>query len=227
MAVITVFSPEQGATFPYKFVAATGKYRHPNRIKGTLTQLNGDNAYVGKRLVLRDNLWALFFGPVEGNSKYLLHIFDSENPDVDVDPIKIKVAGGIGIPTTFIISPAGGETLYDRAVPMVGFTAATEITVAAIRHGSMSLDPSEPRPIRPYLGFWGASFTIPSDYPCPGDSPDYTAYAEDSDSSSVQPNQEIKLDLSLCPETERKARKGKASKKRSKKKKKKTRGKKK
>ncbi len=229
MAGIKVFFPQQGHTFPYPLVAATGRYKRPQNIKGTLTRLNGDEVYAGKLIVMLEKLWALGFGPVVSNSRYILHIFDSENPDIRAEPIKVKVAGGAVPPATAIIYPATGEILYDRAVPMVGFTNAPEITAAEIRHGGkLGLAPTESFPITPTVGFWSASFTIPSDYPCPGDSPDYTAHVEDSRGSHVPESEDIKLDMAtFCPETELKERKAKAKKKKAKKKKKKARSKKK
>jgi len=224
MAGIKVYFPEDGATIRTNVVAATGRYKRPERVRGVLSSLTDETSYVGTPKALENKLWVLFFGRVQAEKTYLLHIFDVTDPTIHTD-LTVKVDPSERSMKTNIIFPAANATLRDRNVVVVGATSATEITNVTIQHaGQADLTPTEPLPITPVATSWSASFTIPEEYPCPGVSPDYTVHVEDSDGAPDSENGDIKLDqATLCPII---AGAKKSKKKKDKKKKKKARSKK-
>jgi hypothetical protein len=200
MAEIKVYFPRDGASYHSNTVAATGRYKRPERVRGMLSSLADASTYTGKLHVMQDKYWALFFEDVEVNQKYALHIFDYLEPETQVN-LSIKVLPAIGASRMRIIFPAAGEILTDRTVPVVGITGAPQVTSVKIAHvGQVDLLPAEPLPIIPVAKSWTATITIPSEYPCPGDSPDYTVLAEDSLGAPFPSNGDIKLDQTIfCP----------------------------
>jgi hypothetical protein len=200
MPEIPVFYPEDGATLHMNVVMATGKYKFPERVRGVLSAINGSTSYTGHLHVMQLKLWALSFGPVDNQTTYVLHIFDAIKPEYHTD-LKLRVMATAAGPKTRIIFPGSNSVLFDRAVPVVGVTTATTITDVRITHaGQPDLVPAGGVPITPVAKSWTASFMIPSSYPCPGTSPDYTVHAEDSIGAPHCDNSDIHLDqATFCP----------------------------
>jgi hypothetical protein len=221
MAEIKVYYPRDGMAVHAPIVAATGKYKRPERIRGLLSSMNDETSYSGTLHVKANKMWALFFGPVQSNH-YRMHIFDFQEPSIYVD-LDIRILEAAGVPRTRIIFPAAGQPLFDRNVTVIGSTTTSEISLVTIMHaGEADLLPAESLPIIPTGTAWSASFMIPSEYPCPGNSPDYTVHAEDALGAPHCDNHDVTLDASLCPTVMLKAaKKAKSEKKKAKKKKKK------
>src|SRR5215467_12444098 len=90
MPTIKLFYPHEGTVYHSSVIAATGKYKRPERIRGLLSSLVNETTHAGQLRVMQNKLWALFFHDVEPNQHYRLHVFDFLEAEINVD-IEIKV----------------------------------------------------------------------------------------------------------------------------------------
>lgn len=220
MPEIKVYYPQDDATLRTNFVLAVGKYQLPERIRGVLNSTESNASYVGDLRVLPNDLWVLVFGEVQHQVDYVMHIFDMVRTSVQIN-INLSVRAAASGRKTEITFPISGVPLLDRNVAIVGTTRTQSIEDVRITHAGQADLVAPSLPITPISRVWSTTITIPTDYPCPGDSPDYCIHVEDFLGIPHCDLNDVQLDAdTFCPQQPMRRRSsmdGKASAKKKKK----------